>query len=471
MMKTKVFTTIIEYIYIIIAIAIFASITSLFWFYYPYNWYLLTFPFGLLGFATILLTCKKFHFHQIHLSDKRFFTLVSVIASIVFTVQIAIAFLYPFRYDSDLLLVRETAINIAEQGVLGKHYGYFQSFPNNLNITLVCAALYRIGRSWEFVTSIGALMVNLSAILTSLTVRNYTKSNTISFVTLILAEFILSFTFIAFPPYTHNGGIIFPVLQLFLYSSPLKRNTKIILLVLTTVFGLAMKATTIIPVMAIVIIEMLKVIHTHQWKPIIFTFALFVILYSGTLYIQNHIWNNVGYIENTSKKNDISYFLLLGQSTNSGGRCDGEYATLATKLDVGKSHKDSIFIQLTKENVVKRGVWGNVKFYLGKLSMCWGDSSFSGYKTSYKNPQMQKFQYLYVIPRQILWYCILILMCIAPFICRKNKQTLLYICLIGVALYLLLFEAESRYVFMFVPLILSLACINMHTIMRFSDCS
>ena len=453
--------SIIKNVYIAIAVCIIVSTTILFWYYYPDNWYLWNLPFSLIGLGIMIYVCGRSSLN-VTLSARKFHTLLFVIPIIVFFVQILIAFYYPFRYDSDLLVVKETAMYISEHHTLGKHYDYFQSFPNNLNITLTCSILYHFFRSWEVVTLFGALLVNISSVLTCLIVRHYSKSNTTAFISLIVSEFILSFTFIAYPPYTHNFGIIFPILQVYIYTLPLEHRLKAVLLFASVAIGALMKVTTLVPFIGIAVIEIFKITNMHRFRRALGYAFFFMAIYGCAHLFQNIVWKEVGYVENTAKKNNISYFFLLGQSTDSGGRCDGKYAALASTLNVEKEQKDSIFVTLAKENIRERGFLGNVKFYIGKLCMCWGDSSFSSYKISCKNPQMQKYLRVYTVPRQILWYFILIMLFLTPLKHKGKNLALLYLCIIGVTFYLLLFEAESRYIFMFAPLVLSLSIIGAH---------
>lgn len=460
------FEGIVTGVYCLFCFAILIGVTFLLRCYIPNTWYLYTFPVSVL----VLIVWYRWLQYSVKkqanvINDRQFLCCYIAIFLITLLVQGVVSFFYPFFYESDNLAVKEEAINLAQHGLLSdKYYTYFQAFPNNLNSTILFSIIYRMFGNWDCVTLVGAMLVNLSAVLTGLTVYNLIGSKMKSIVTLLVAEFILSFTFIAYLPYTHNYGILFPILTFYLYSSKISKYWKMLMIIVVTIIGLMIKVTTIIPFLAMVVIEFFKLLHNQKdFKAVFFAIVFFMIAFLFASLIQDCVWHDVGYKEDLQRKNNMSYWLLLGQSTRSGGRCDGDYANLTSSLRKDKNIRDSTFNALAMENVKQRGIVGNLKFYEGKLSYSFGDSSFSSFKNKCRNQLMEKFLNIYIFPRQVIWYLLLIFMCLAV-LYRSSSASVLFLSIIGVALYLLLFEAESRYVFMFAPLLFVSAAIGLNLV-------
>jgi hypothetical protein len=443
------------------------GVTLLLRYYIPNTWYIYAFPVSALG----LIIWGGWLHHNVKrqvyiIKDRQFLYCYIAVFLVTLLMQGVVSFFYPFVYESDNLAVKEEAINLAQNGILGKqYYNYFQAFPNNLNSTILFSYIYHLFGNWDCVTYIGATLVNLSAVLTGLTVYNLVGSKLKSIIALLVAEFVLSFTFIAYLPYTHNYGILFPILTVYLYSSKLNKYWKILMIVIVAIIGFMIKVTTIIPFVAIILIECFKLLHNQinqiDFKMVFSSISLFLITLFLAFFIQDRIWNNIGYQEDLQRKNNISYWFLLGQSTRSGGRCDGYYATFTYSLKKDKNTRDSTFKALALDNIYQRGFVRNIVFYEGKLTYSFGDSSFSSFKTECRNQKMQKFLNVYIFPRQVIWYMVLILMLFAIYY-KGRSASVLFLSITGVALYLLLFEAESRYVFMFAPLLFVSASIGMN---------
>ena len=122
---------------------------------------------------------------------------------------------------------------------------------------------------------------------------------------------------------------------------------------------------------------------------------------------------------------------------------------------------------------MNRGIWGNIKFYVGKLNVAYNDGYFHNlqvYPPSASHELKQNLLYqllwkdggnLYQVSAgmfQTVWDMVLLSLMAGIVVFRKRDfPKVLELCILGVTLYLMLFEGRSKYLYMFLPVYLMTA--------------
>ena len=105
---------------------------------------------------------------------------------------------------------------------------------------------------------------------------------------------------------------------------------------------------------------------------------------------------------------------------------------------------------------------GEGQFFAQKTD--YAEQPLSMFMTSFISPDQKRYP-LFLSSKQILWTLILML-CPCCMFCRKKSMTYsaAMLSVIGLAMFELLFEARARYLFVFSPVLVILACIGLHAL-------
>ena len=146
--------------------------------------------------------------------------------------------------------------------------GYYDSYPNNIFLTVILAGIkkftYFLGFSDGYFACIvaGVILVDISIFLITLTVKRLTKDSRLMVLTLILATIFLGFNPWIIIPYSDTYAVLFTSIVMYLYcleTAGWKRYLQWFGIVVTSMVGTYIKPTVIIALMAIVIVELLHI--------------------------------------------------------------------------------------------------------------------------------------------------------------------------------------------------------------------
>lgn len=119
--------------------------------------------------------------------------------------------------------------------------------------------------------------------------------------------------------------------------------------------------------------------------------------------------------------------------------------------------------------IKNRGLTGNFLFYLKKLNVMYNDGYFHNVQPSSPPPDkpegllgnisyrlLWKEGNLYYVSAgslQVIWDVVLILLMFGGILLwRDHSSKMFEICILGITLYLLLFEGRAKYLYMFLPI-------------------
>ena len=394
--------------------------------------------------------CERFH-----LSDKAFWLASTAITALAISGFIVLLLNYEQTYFSDSLIIREQVEALMRNTTCPEHTHYFQMYPNNMGITTLFCFVARLTGSWKTVELLGALLCVLSVWLISLTVRNISSSNILSLFALLFGIFYVGTSIIAVNPYTHNYGIFFVALSLFIYTRPMPFLPKCVLLSLTAAIGYYLKATTLIPLLAIAMMEF-RFRSPISLRRIGMAAVCLAVCFGLMVVARRAAWRSVQYEANPRVATSLPYFLALGQNSETCGRVSFRIMHLSEHLERQPvAVRNAAFASDAAHSVAERGLLGNLLFQAQKTAQTWGDGTLDDFRTIYQNGLMQRIGWAFVMARQAANYFLLLLLPVAAFSRRVPRALLL--AFVGVFLYLALFEAHPRYLFMFMPILITAA--------------
>ncbi len=386
----------------------------------------------------------------------------------VMTALLAVGFvivhmLYNMTYASDSLVMLREAIYTQVHGTMSEKYRwYFQTYPHNMGLEVLWIYILNLTGTWKAVEVTGSLMVVLAILFASLTVRNVTHSAWASVLTFGIAAFYVGTCYHSLMPYTHNYGILFPVLCLYVYTGRLGFYKKCFLLIVIAAVGSEIKMTTVIPFIAIAMTESVRWLRSRNIRYAIYAVAVSAMCFGTMSILRQSLWENVGYKEDKTLAVTLPYFLAMGQCTETVGHFDN-YCYSLNKMRRGTPRKetDRMFCRLACRRVAERGLGGNLAFWGKKISRTWGDASMLDHGRSFSNPIMKVIGVGYTATRQMLmWAFYILIICALPVMLKKRYGIVVCLSLAGVFLYQLLFEAQSHYIYMFSPLLVLAACVS-----------
>lgn len=428
-----------------------------------------------MGFIFYLLSKK------ISVNRKTFTITVIVSFIILYLAQLLILYFSYFKTGWDAGTVNKLADMVAEEGVYttAGSSAYLTIFENNVLIVTILAfikSLPIIGGKYFTILAINALLVNLAGIFICLTVKKLIsrKAGLLSiFITtplLLLSPWIII-------PYSDTFAIMIPILVYYIYIAT-NKWWKYGLIVFFSLIGYFIKPSAIIVLIAIFIVELFK----HRWhKPNINKdFWLRTLALANGIILAFLIkYASFSYINYQQNKDVIPitfvHYLAMGQNEENYGQfltIDSQEFIYGPKFELEKFYN----------RLNNRSFIDQINFFTRKLLVNFDDGSFAwgGEGEFYEEvPQrdnpisniITNFYYndgannrVFLQVEQMLWIFILF-GCI--FIYKKKpslQESVLQLSLIGIFVFVMIFEARARYVFCFAPMFVVCAMLGYHNL-------
>lgn len=427
------------------------------------------------------------------MTARGYYCTLAVIALVVAALQYIISQWVPLQTEyfyNDFKQTVAGAWDLAHGGSLAG-YKYFRTSPNNVNITIVLSLLYRLFPTERSVIWISALLTNASVVLTSLGVYNVTKREGLAVMVAVIGEVLMGLTWRSFVVYTDNYGMFFAALMLWIYTTRIKPEIKVPLIVLFAVCGTYIKTTHLVLLVAFAAYGLVKWLKTDGHRLNYRRMALYtgctVALLGLMLVLQGPIRESCGFKPGKYPKG-WQYLFMVGQDDETIGTAGGSNGKIRKNLikkyrDIDKVN--DTMLQKGIDRIKNRGVAGNIAFYEKKLVVAYNDGTFSINQPARMFKMEKTFLYeLYILKGryyqigatifQILWDAVLLVLIVYAFwrACRHRYRrqrggigrgdgqdsygiiNLLMISMLGVTLYLMLLEGRAKYLIMFLPVYL-----------------
>ena len=367
---------------------------------------------------------------------------------------------------------------------------YFRLCPNNAPITLLmvpplwAAVKLGLGVPYMVLPYVDAVLLNLAAYLTVRCVYRLTQSVTARYWAAALAIGWIALSPYILYPYTDVFVILFPVLALYVWLFCQRPVKKWFLISLLCFLGAAVKPTALIVFIALVLLGAVQGLSEAKrrkkadfWRRAGAVLCALVLgAVPGRLYERLSITALAGSAR-PEQQLSLTHYLMLGMNEATyGGHSDGDvefsqsYSTL--------SERQKANLQKAKERLFSRSLGQNLRFFATKAYKAYADGTFAAH-TSFLHVEIPRrsdrlsafLRSLYLkkgsrAPQcetvaQLVWLGVLTLCAYAAWMRRRRAVTAaIALTLLGLTLYLLLFEVWPRYLFLYAPFFVILSALS-----------
>lgn len=435
---------------------------------------------SMLVYSTILFGIFKLTTRYQSYLIKNRYPLVAAILLLVFGIQLLIGYWFQITPAFDVDAIYSGAISWNQIGSLGDYEKYFCQFPNNLGGLFLLSAVFRIADFVNFTDyNIAAMifncfMINLSYLLIFLTCS---KLFGIARGMAAMLFSICCLPLLLYSPvfYTDTMSICFPILGYYLYIRAKITKSKVIRITLSVfigvvfLIGMFIKMTVIIMLIAI-LIDILLTCKIRQYVlPIACSFVVIVVGCIGFFSVRSNVLES-----NMYQQNNIPYSHWIMMGLKNIGAYNGEdyeytfsFPTLEDKkLGIQKGIKG----RMEQYNPVSF-----LKHLSNKTAFTFGAGQYGVDTMLDDNPQRENWFHAYVTYTdqtnethfknfnsctQGYHLLLLLLIAFSGFAALKNRKSLNFyfiapkIALTGLILFLMLWEANSRYIINYFPIMI-----------------
>lgn len=402
-----------------------------------------------------------------------------------------------FYLPYDVMIVRGVAYKIAKREDMGYYY-YLSMYPNNIPISYILGRLYRKATeiknyaypfAYDFIwIQVNCAIISIAGFFSCLTVKKLTRSLMPVIAMFFMYLFLGGISAWKIAPYTDTYGMIFPILCIYFYICyrQAKRSwNRWLWLFLSVAAGMAggfIKPSVYVLILALLGVEFIDLLRhfKKQWGYFLAEIVLALVLLGGSRVYRENIIEEIGLDYNKEIEAGWQHYFLMGQNEETtGGYCSDDMAIWG-EYQTSKKERCQAELERAGERLKARGFAGSIYFCLRKMTMTFNDGLF-GWKTEVWKDQdysenmashtaaTQRLRSIfwgndlnfdvggYNALCQLVWYFALLGipgLCIVPKD-KRERICILIVSFLGIFFYQMLFEARSRYLFVFLPVILS----------------
>lgn len=425
----------------------------------------------------ILFIINKFIINKIADKKNRIFTIIGLILFLILEI---ISYIYfKVEYNWDFKWIMESAIEMATTGKIEKIY-YFKMCPNNLGaLFLVTTAIKLFNNNVIGAYVLNILAIFFAAVFSVLVARKF-GGEKLGLNTIIILLGFMPMYLDSPIVYTDTLGILFPIATLYFWilAKEQRKNKKryylfLSIIAVLTAVAYYVKANAAIVGIAILIEDLFD--FKKLWKPIVSTLLITVVLIKGI-----GIYNDKFVVKDT-RKNDLeiplTHYLMIGLNTpvSEGGTSIGYGAYSeedAKYTNEQKTYQDKITANKIRieQRLKDFGLNGYTKFLFKKFKYVWNDGSYYVLKTiGWDTINTESILYRLVLgdlsenfvkPFMTVHndtiFVLSLYLVIRKCKCDDNIRVI-GTSIVGSAIFLLFWEARSRYIYILIPLFAILA--------------
>lgn len=387
-----------------------------------------------------------------------------------------------FETTWDVEHLVNTVKNFAKTGVFENNtycgtFPYFSLYPNNLFLANIFAVISKVvilfGEDYIYKTLmvIGVILVDIAGILMIKTIGNFTDRRIFKIIGMLGFMAFIGVSPWLLVPYSDTYSIFFPISILYNYTKKEKKAYNYLLIGLCSYMGYLIKPTVIIVLIAIVIIEFGKVLtklkeKSNQRKMAKnLTFVIIGIVMVGLL--KFGLSKVTNYQANKEYEISMFHYLMMGisqESTGSFSHNDVYRSLSVDKYEERIKINKEIFAQRLQEMSLR----DLCDFYTKKMLVNYNDGTLAwgregGFYDKINEHEdrlaniMKNFYYnhgsifyLYTNIMQFIWIFILVFILMRAVLKKFDKNvSVAFLSLIGLTIFLLIFEARARYLYLY----------------------
>jgi hypothetical protein len=447
------------------------------------------FLFLVVTFIVILIHC---------LNNYKYTTVIIVWIVGLFILQVIIAKFGHTRIGWDVFTIIEQANDLKEEWNL-----YFAYFPNNRMLTYLLMLLFNLTKSlgitniWLVAIMANILIIDITLIfVVLLSNKYYGKKGAI--ISMVLSTFLFALHPNILVPYSDTFGMCFSVISIFCIERFKQEKTamKYVWLFFASfsfIFGFYIKPVILIPLIAIIIVFFLKERISLHRKLFLPSLACIAVITTSIFFAdairsnaQTAVFTNPEvYYKEFLKTKEIPLHFYFAMGLNEQKSDDGKYLygsynaddyTIISAIN-GYEEKVVFSVKHAQYRLKNMGFLGYLQHSFHKFIWTNTDGTFlygfegsfhhdsprstegiSGFIHEFTYPTSYIYQNYYSNYLQAVWLLIIILCTIASYPKGNDDKALIEtLSILGLMLFLVLFETRARYLFIFTPLYVILA--------------
>lgn len=349
---------------------------------------------------------------------------------------------------------------------------YLARYPNNIMMVLFDIVILKLFNIFHINNYILGITIIVALIITSTiiigfycmkTMFNYKKATLYLFICVFTSPFYLY----SAEYYTDTFSMIFPTLLLFFWLIISKNDNNYITIFLDILYGIILfvcfklKITCTFVFIAIIFYELLQKHFKKLLKNlpmILFLFLLCTIIFNN--FIENKFTSD-------NSKFPIEHWIMMGLNGNGGYSYEdvsytNSFSTLKEKKVATRSK--------INERLASRDLLSHFDFIIGKLSYAWNDGTYYAPEVLRRQPVNRNIIHEFVLEDgiynmyykyipQVMHLSMMLFILINIFRIFKTKDYFCYdtiplITMLGIMLFLLIWENRSRYLVNLLPIII-----------------
>lgn len=423
--------------------------------------------------------------------------LLCMVSVLLLILQLIISWNIYFRTGWDVNMIMTAAEQVASGKTENLNNVYFSRYPNNVMLVWLFSKLLQLGElipglakenMWMLVIGFQCLLLTISGMFLFGSIHRLTNSTWYSWFGWGIFVLLQGTSAWMVIPYSDSVGVIFPIAGIYLYlkcREEKRRELLWIIIGILAYFSYKIKPQAFLIFLAIFLWSFLKLLC--RWKETWKTGMKIMLCVLGTLILSAEgfkmISSQTGFQLDQEQEVGVAHFIMMGLNEESKGRYSEEDAKFTMSFSK-KAERNAEDLKVALERVEQMGVSGLLGHECRKALVNFADGSFAWgeegnfYHVIYEekndslSPFLRSVYYqdgkLYQIQywiRQICWLTVMLL--ILGNSLQKVKQdemTVVMLGLIGLILFVQIFEARARYLYTMVPLFLLCASAGMQKI-------
>jgi hypothetical protein len=427
-------------------------------------------------------------------------------------VQMYLCYNIYFLTDWDVSAVLKCSTGLANNDVPSLCSFYYSIYPNNLFLTYLFSVILKVNGALGLFASEGGLfsiiavqcfLSGVTAYLVGHVTYEFTQNKVLSFFAFCLYSLFLGCSPWFAIPYSDAIGILFPMAIFHFWQLSQKQSsggTRSMLYALIGVLssiGFQIKPQIALIAIAIVSLSLWRALLVDRKARTLFAatagpFVITIVFLLSSNVLGMMISSNKSINPNPEMEFGIPHYLMTGWNEGRQGMYSDEDVIFSGSFKT-KSERAHANLQVLKRRILDMGFSGVLRHLARKTLINYGDGSFAWKaegkffdtilpeKDPHISPFMRSFYYqdgknekLFLSSFQCVWLTVLSLSAFtAIYVVKRadeksDEMSVMLLSLIGLTLFVTVFEARARYLFTYAPIFIVCAVVGLSTILKTS---
>lgn len=420
---------------------------------------------------------------------------IMALLSFIFCVcLLIITYHYYFITGWDVEVVFNGAEMIVNHEIGLYENAYLSIYPNNLLLTCIFADIIQFGNILGMQNNYFSLIIvqcfiySYSSYLVYRITDMIINNKLFAIFSWILYIALIGISPWVTIPYSDSFGLFFPVTIIYMLLR-IRRKEHVLIytfgLGLMSYIGFKIKPQILILFIAMGIILLLNFNKFFKENKKLAIICLTIAL-SGV--VVSFLFVNIATDKseitiNSDNSLGFPHFLMMGFNEKTNGVFSNEDVELSTSISNAKE-RTNVNFSMVKNRIKEMGLLGLAHHFIKKILVVYNDGSFAWYAeggffqesfdNGYRPLQLKLKNYYYMEGEnysyflsfmQTLWISTLFLSLFTVFYKRCSTLLVMKLALLGLTLYELLFEARARYLLIYGPIYVIMACIGFYSVL------